>query len=155
MKSLAATGIVAASMLAIPAPSSADVRVGIGVHIGNGPRYGRYDDGTFRIGYNRGYDDGYKEGGKDGRRGERFSFWDEGRYRNGDRGYRRNYGPRWQYSDGYRNGFEAGYRRGYAAFSRRYDRRYDRGYDRGYDRYDYRHKHAGSDDWCYDRHDRR
>jgi hypothetical protein len=127
MKSLAATGLLAVSMLAIPATSQADVRVGIHIDA----RGGYHRDGQ-RIGYNLGYEDGYREGTKDGRRGDRYGFWDEGRYRDGDHGYRGSYGPRWEYRNAYRNGFEAGYRRAYAGFRRGYD---DRRYDRGDDRY--------------------
>jgi hypothetical protein len=119
-------------MLAIPAPSQAEVRVAVGVYFDSGHRYDRRYGGTFRIGYDRGYEDGYKEGVKDGRRGERYSFWDEGRYRDGDHGYRGSFGPRWEYANGYRNGFEAGYRSGFGPYGyrHRYDRRYhDRYYE--------------------------
>lgn len=125
MKSLAATGLIAASMLAVPAPSQAGVNIGI--RIDRGSRY--YDAG--RIAYNRGYEDGYHEGEKDGRHGDRFGFWDEGRYRGGDHGYRRSYGPRWEYANAYRRGFEAGYRRAFESYNRyRY-------YGRGRYRYPY------------------
>ncbi len=151
MKSLAATGLLAASMLAMPAASQADVRIGIQLGERN-----RYYSGT-RIAYDRGYEDGYHEGAKDGRRGDRYGFWDEGRYRDGDHGYRGSYGPRWEYRNSYRRGFEAGYRGGYQSFRARWnerDDRYDR-YDRDrYDRDSNRHRHRGSDEWCYDRHDR-
>jgi hypothetical protein len=128
MKSLATTGLLAASMLAIPAPAKADVHIGLGIRIDHGRD--RYDGR--RIAYDRGYEDGHREGEKDGRRGERFSFWDEGRYRDGDHGYRGGFGPRWEYTSAYRRGFEAGYRRAYDSyFHGRYDRR------EGYrDRYD-------------------
>ena len=119
MKPFAASSILAGSMLLIPAPSTqADVRVGI--RIGD---YDRRHADTFRIGYDRGVNDGYQEGVKDGRRGDRFNFRDEGRYRSGAPGYRGNYGPRFEYANGYRRGFEAGYSRGYSAYAPRHDRR--------------------------------
>ena len=131
MKSLAATGLLAASMLAIPAPAKAGVHIGLGIRIDHDRHY--YD--VHRIAYDRGYEDGHREGEKDGRRGERFSFWDEGRYRDGDHGYRNSYGPRWEYTNAYRRGFEAGYRRAYDSYSRyQYDRDYRDRYD-GRDRY--------------------
>lgn len=145
MKSFTATGLVAASMLAIPAPSAADVRIGVGIHIDNGYRRERYYQDTYGVGYDRGYEDGYREGGKDGRRHERYSFWDEGRYRDGDSGYKGRYGPRWEYRNGYRRGFEAGYRQGYEAYSYGY-----RDYRGG--GWSYRHRHPGRGDWCYERH---
>lgn len=132
MKALAATSLMALALLALPATALADVRVGVGIRIDNGYYYeGRYPD-TVRVGYHNGYDDGYNEGRKDARRHERYSFWDEGRYRDGDRGYHGRYGPRYEYVNGYRRGFETGYHRGFAA-NRRYSDHDD--HDRyGYDR---------------------
>jgi hypothetical protein len=122
MRSLAATGFIAASVLAMPAASQAGVNIGI--HVGGS----RYND-VSRIAYDRGYEDGYHEGEKDGRHGDRFGFWDEGRYRDGDHGYKRNYGPRWEYTNAYRRGFESGYRRAYDVYMRyRYDDRDRYGY---------------------------
>jgi hypothetical protein len=112
MKSLAATGLLSVSMLAVTAP--ADAGVNIGIRVDRGSRY--YDGG--RVAYNRGFEDGYREGQKDGRKGDRYGFWDEGRYRDGDHGYNRRYGSRWEYTSVYRRGFEEGYRRAYGAFSR-------------------------------------
>lgn len=137
MKSLAATGLIAASMLAVPGPSQAGINIGIRID-NRGSRY--YDSG--RIAYNRGYEDGCREGEKDGRHGDRFGFWDEGRYRGGDHGYRRSYGPRWEYTNAYRRGFEAGYRRSFES--------YNRYRDYGRDRYRYP---EGGRDW-YDGRDR-
>jgi hypothetical protein len=124
MKSLAATGLLAASMLAMPASSQADVRIGVGI---------RLDGHSNRIAYDQGYEDGYHEGRKDGHRRDRYGYWDEGRYRDGDHGYKGRYGPRWEYRNVYRRGFEEGYRRGYRSFHVRYDDRYDDRYRR-YDR---------------------
>jgi len=148
MKSLATAGLIAASMLAIPAPSQAGINIGI--HIDSrGSRY--YDSG--RVAYNRGYEDGYHEGQKDGNHGDRFGFWDEGRYRDGDHGYRRSYGPRGEYTNAYRRGFEAGYRRAYGNYDRdRYygRERYRSPYD-GRERDDDRGRDRGRYDDRYDR----
>jgi hypothetical protein len=123
---------MALSLLALPAQSQAGVHVGVGIRIDNGYYYdGRYPD-TVRIGYHTGYDDGYNEGVKDARHHERFSFWDEGRYRDGDHGYHGRLGPRYEYVNGYRRGFESGYRRGFETSRRDYDRRDD--YRDRYDR---------------------
>jgi hypothetical protein len=114
MKSLAATGLLTVSMLAITAPAHAGVNIGI--RVDRGSRY--YDAG--RVAFDRGYEDGYREGQKDGRKGDRYGFWDEGRYRDGDHGYNRRYGSRWEYSSVYRRGFEEGYRRAYSSYNRGY-----------------------------------
>jgi hypothetical protein len=79
----------------------------------NGRYYGR--GGAFDEGYMRGFDEGAKEGSKDGRRGTRFELWSEGRYRDGDHGYKSTYGPRTTYVSGFRRGYEEGYRRGYGS----------------------------------------
>jgi len=149
MKALAATGLIAASMLAIPATSEAGINIGI--RVDRGSRY--YDTG--RIAYDRGYEDGYHEGEKDGRHGDRYGFWDEGRYRDGDHGYNRRYGPRREYTNAYRRGFEAGYRRAYASYSRynRYDSR-DRYGNDGRDRYPDDGRDPYDDRYPYDSRDR-
>lgn len=117
MKPLAAAGL----LLALAAPAHA----------------ADYYADARRYAYDRGYEDGLHEGEKDGKHGDRFQFSDEGRYRDGDHGYNRRYGPRHQYTSLYRRGFEEGYRRAYERFTpyRSYGRgRYD---DRYYgDRYD-------------------
>jgi len=131
MKVLTA-GLIAAMTLILPSTAEADVRVGVGIRLGDG--YNSRD--TRRFGFDRGYDEGYREGLKDGRRGERYSFWDEGRYRDSDRGYRHSYGPRWEYREGYKNGFQSGYRRGYQSSRPHYNNR--NGWNDGYrddDRY--------------------
>lgn len=115
--------LAAAAFVAVPAESRADVRAGVGIQVGDG--YNRTHRNTWSAGYGRGFEDGQREGIKDLRHHERFSFWDEGRYRDGDVGYRGWMGPRYEYVSAYRRGFEEGYRKGY----RRYDysdRRYDR-----------------------------
>ena len=123
---IAASLLTSTLTLAVPGASTADVRVGVGIHVGSDGWYGqRYRD-TFRYGYDRGLQEGLHEGEKDARRDERFSFWDEGRYRDADRGYKGWMGPRREYANGYERGFEEGYRRAYRRFDRRYDGRWDR-----------------------------
>jgi len=111
MKSLATTGLISVSMLAMTAPAWAGVNIGI--RLDGGSRY--YEAG--RVAYDRGFEDGYHEGQKDGRHGDRFGFWDEGRYRDGDHGYNRRYGSRYEYTSVYRRGFEQGYRRAFSVFN--------------------------------------
>lgn len=124
MKILGMTAaLAAAAFVAVPTESRADVHVGVGIHVGND--YNRGYRNTWRIGYDRGFEDGEREGVKDGRRHERFSYRDEGRYRDGDGGYRGWMGPRHEYVNAYRRGFQEGYRNGYRRYDYR-DRRYDR-----------------------------
>jgi hypothetical protein len=109
-----ATGLLAtASLLAVPEPAAAGV--GFGVQLDHGTGYGS-GRGVFRAGYERGYDDGYREGAKDGRHDQRYSFWDDKRYRRADAGYHGWMGPKHRYQDAYRRGYEEGYRRAYARF---------------------------------------
>ena len=114
--------------------------------------YYRYRHEPGRRAYEEGFRDGVDKGERDGKRGERYSLRRHGDYRDADDGYRREYGPRYQYQRVYRQGFEEGYRRAYGTYARydRYDR-YDRyGRDRDYDRYRDRGRY---DD--YDRYDDR
>jgi hypothetical protein len=133
---LMTAGLLASALTLASAPETrADVRVGVGVRLGN------YDSrGTWRYGYNRGVDEGYRQGERDARRSERFGYRDEGRYRDSDRGYKRWMGPRYEYAHGYRRGFEEGYARGYRRFAR--NDRYD-----GRDRYDRRDPYDRRDRW--------
>jgi len=66
--------------------------------------------------------DGHEAGLRAGRAGRRFDPMAESRFRNGDRGYKRDFGPREQYRFFYRDAFRDGYERGYWA-ARRDDRR--------------------------------
>jgi hypothetical protein len=76
---------------------------------GAGP-YGAYrSDLAFTTGYNDGYERGLDDG-EDRRRNNPVA---ESRYRDGDHGYRREYGPREAYKIRYREGFLQGYQRGY------------------------------------------
>lgn len=85
-----------------------------------------YGQGTFRIGLDYGYGEGLREGRRDGERRREYRFSDDRRFRRGDAGYRRSYGPRHEYVRGFRAGYERGYRAGYEAASR---------HARGYGRY--------------------
>jgi hypothetical protein len=137
MKRLCIAGMVAAgAALAVPTESRADFRISVGVVADYGHRHG--GGPAFRHGYDRGWREGSEEGRRDGRRCRDPRFWREGEYRDGDKGYRRWMGPRWDYTAGFRQGYEAGYRRAYAAARPGWR---DHGNDRGYrDRY-------GHDDW--------
>jgi hypothetical protein len=108
---------LAAGFALTPVPTRAEVRVGI--HIGNGqPVYGRdYDRGRYharRIAFDNGYRDGLREGEKDNSHHDRYNYRDERRYREGDAGYRRDYGSRYEYVNTYRDGFEEGYSQAYS-----------------------------------------
>jgi len=60
-----------------------------------------------------GYEDGYEAGVNDARARRRFDPVLEIRYRNGDRGYEREYGSRDDYRVRYRDAFRQGYEQGY------------------------------------------
>ncbi len=66
-----------------------------------------------RVAYDTGYREGWKEGEKDARRGDRFAYQDEREFRNGDRGYHRQYGDRERYRQSFRSGYAAGYSEAY------------------------------------------
>lgn len=118
---------VAAMLAAFTASAAADDGYYRGRSGSRGYGYGRE---TFRIGLDKGYSEGLREGRRDGERHRGYRFSDDRRFRRGDAGYRRSFGPRYEYVQGYRSGYERGYRAGYEA-SRRYA--YRRGY--GGDRY--------------------
>jgi hypothetical protein len=129
--------LVASVALAAPLPAQA----GVGITVVYNDDRGRYEDYRYRnqasrIAFDHGYRDGLREGEKDDRHDDRFEYRDEGRYRDGDSGYKREYGPRSAYISAYRRGFIDGYRRGYANVPS-HDRYDDRGgRDDRYDRYD-------------------
>jgi flagellar biosynthesis/type III secretory pathway protein FliH len=81
-----------------------------------------------RAAYDNGYREGLKEGEKDARRGDRFDFRDEGAFRDGDRGYRRQFGDRDRYRQAFRSGFSDGYSEAY----RRLNVRNNRGWNGPY-----------------------
>jgi hypothetical protein len=132
--------LAGAALLAAPTQSQAAVRIGVGVFLGHPDyRYGYgyngygYNRDTFRIGYERGVQDGAEHGRHDGWRNESFDFVHDRRYRCGDAGYHRDFGPKDVYVNGYRRGYEEAYRSAYRdARHERYDR--DDHYDRD-DRY--------------------
>ncbi len=76
-------------------------------------RYGRYD-----LAASNGYSDGYDSGVDDGRDRRRNDPLAESRYRNGDQGYEREYGPRETYKLRYRDAFRQGYLDGYSSGAR-------------------------------------
>jgi hypothetical protein len=120
----AAVAVAAAGAASVPAEAKADTRFGIGIVVGSDHGYGYRD--SYRYGYDRGAQEGAEHGFKDGRRGKTFSFWEHGEYRDGDHGYHRWMGPRWDYRAGYRRGYEASYRRSYAAAGPAYPDRENR-----------------------------
>lgn len=87
-------------------------QVRLGIQIGHERPVYRYN--VDRIGFDNGYQDGLREGARDDRRDERFNYRDERLYREGDAGYRFEYGSRYAYVSAYRRGFEDGYRRAYS-----------------------------------------
>jgi hypothetical protein len=144
MNRIAISTLAALVALGTTAPAQAGVQVGVVIASDRAGYYDRayYDRDDYRgrynverIAFDNGYRDGLREGEKDDRHNERFDYRDEGRYRSGDSGYRREYGPRYEYVSFYRRGFAEGYRRGYANVRshRRYDDR-DWRDDRRYDR---------------------
>ena len=127
MNRIAISAIAATVALTSTPQAEAGVRVGVviasdrGVYNDRDGYRGRYN--VERIAYDNGYRDGIREGEKDDRRDDRFNYRDEGRYRDGDAGYRREYGPKYEYVSAYRRAFAEGYRRGYANVRSHY--RYD------------------------------
>jgi hypothetical protein len=144
----ALAGVLAPGAMAVPAGAAAADdgysrgRYGSRGHESRGYGYG-YGYDTFRIGLDNGYEEGLREGRRDGERRRDYRFSDDRRFRRGDAGYRRSFGPRHEYVRGFRSGYERGYRAGYEA-SRRYAYGRGRGYgrdryykDRPYGRYPY------------------
>jgi hypothetical protein len=145
---IAAGAVAASALTAIPAQAGI-----IDLIFGGGyDRRGRYRDGYQRSqytrgrGFDRGYRDGANHGRKDGDKGRSFYVARDNDFRDADNGYRRDYGPRYEYARGYRDGYEEGYRRGYAEYGREY---YGRGRyrDDGY----YGRGRNGDRDGYYDR----
>ena len=132
------TALAASVALTSSVPAQAGVQVGVVIASNRSGYYERDGyrgrNGSERVAFDNGYRDGLREGEKDDRHDDRFDYRDEGRYRSGDSGYHREYGPRFEYVSAYRRGFAEGYRRGYANVRPgRYDdrgRRDRRGYDR-------------------------
>lgn len=72
-----------------------------------------YRDHAFGAGFERGQRDGQHEGWNDGRHGRRMELWRESDYRDADNGYKRSYGSRTAYAQGYRRGYQEAYRQSY------------------------------------------
>jgi hypothetical protein len=137
-------GLMAATLLAVPLTARADDDDWwrndrdwrndgrYGDYRSNG--YGRGRTRTFDFGFDRGFREGQKEGQNDARRRRSFDPSRHGSWRDTDKGYRSQYGPRFQYEGGYRRGFMQGYR---AAFDQYFGRngRYGNGRYDGYDPY--------------------
>ena len=73
---------------------------------------GSYSDAR-QVAYDNGYREGLREGERDVRRGDRFEFRDEGTFRDGDKGYRRQFGDRERYRQMFRRGYAEGYEAAY------------------------------------------
>jgi hypothetical protein len=139
---LLASGL-AVGLLAVALPSQAgSLRVGV-VFSSDDHGYGHRDDrgygyrDTYRVGYDRGREEGFEHGVKDGRRHRDFGFAHDRKYRRGDHGYRRHYGPKHVYVEGFRSGYQAGYRSGYrSAYGHRHHERDDWRERDARDRYD-------------------
>jgi hypothetical protein len=113
-------GVFALGAMAVPAGADDSHSRGRYGSRGYGDRYGYgYGYDTFRIGLDNGYEEGLREGRRDGDRRRDYRFSNDRRFRRGDAGYRRSFGPRHEYVRGFRAGYERGYRAGYEA-SRRY-----------------------------------
>ena len=112
MTVIAAGALMAAAVLAFPAPSQAQVDVfgGRDSRASRDDRYGNQD--AYRIGYDKGYQDGQERGvrGRSGSGGQDLAR--DPRYRKGDAGYKKSYGPRQEYIAGYRDGYEQAVQRG-------------------------------------------
>lgn len=113
-RGIVGTALLLGTALALPAAAPADWGVAVDVRVGHAPA--RWGGGpAYRHGYDRGWREGSEEGHRDGRKRREARYWRENEYRDGDRGYRRWMGPRWDYVAGFRRGYEEGYRRAYAA----------------------------------------
>lgn len=77
---------------------------------GYGYGHERHRD-AYSAGYDRGYQEGARHGRVDGHRHDSYNFWHDREYREADAGYRRHYGSRHRYSEGFQRGYERGYRR--------------------------------------------
>jgi len=66
-------------------------------------------------GYQNGYTEGSNHGRIDGSRGFAFDYANKRDYQVADEGFRREYGDRFAYQEGYRDGFARGYESSYQA----------------------------------------
>ena len=111
-----ATGaLVAAAAMAFPAGSFAEGRRG-DVFGGRDGRGSSRDAGfgfgdTYRIGHDKGLADGLKRAEKARSRGDQGLMRDS-KYRKGDAGYKKSFGPKQDYIAGYRDGYEQAFLNG-------------------------------------------
>ncbi|HEY3121366.1 MAG TPA: hypothetical protein VGL15_12125 [Vicinamibacteria bacterium] len=110
---MAAGALAAASLTALPA----EAQIFGGNRDGRARRQSRnvygQTDAAYRYGYERGFGDGIDHGAKDVDKRHDFNFAHSKDYRNGDKGYKSSYGPKYDYIAGYRAGYEEGYATGY------------------------------------------
>jgi hypothetical protein len=131
MSMMAAATLMGTAVLAFPASSPAqvldDVFGGRDSRAARDDRSGYQD--AYRIGHDKGYQDGIERGsrGRSGSGGHDLAR--DPRYRKGDAGYKKSYGPRQEYIAGYRDGYEQAVSGGRAADPYGYGRegRYGRG----------------------------
>ena len=90
--------------------------------------WGGYDRGGYagveRVAYDNGFREGIREGERDARKRHRYEPTRNGDWRDGDNGYRREYGDRGFYRRNFRSGFEAGYSQGFRRFDDGRNRRW-------------------------------
>jgi hypothetical protein len=125
--------VTAALVTAFTGVAAADDGYYRGGRSGGHGRYGgyeRYGYDTFRIGADNGYGEGLREGRRDGARGREYRFSRDSKFRHGDSGYRRAFGPKYEYVQGFRAGYVRGYRAGYESATRYAYGRYGYGRDR-------------------------
>lgn len=109
--------VSAAAVFAFALPASAGAQTPLGWHVryDSGPSQyysRRYEDGR-RVARDKGYQEGLHHGDQAARRRKPFDLNREKDYRNGDEGYRREYGSREEYREAFRSGFAEGYREAY------------------------------------------
>ncbi len=146
--------VVGLATVALAVPSEAQsARISVGAAFSTGSQYpapdrypqqrppyaGRPGAGGYGAGdvaLNRGFNDGYEQGFEAARHRDRYDPQREGWYRDGRRGYDRDYGmSRDQYRTVYRRGFMQGYGAGYRDWQRGMRGGYGRGGDWRDDRY--------------------
>jgi hypothetical protein len=108
-------GVAALMGLALAGPATASAQVRDVDERGN---Y-RYESYSGRAGFENGYEDGLKRGRHDGEHRARYDVTKDSKYREGDHGYKRSYGPMSEYVRSYRQGYEQGYSDGFAPYSYR------------------------------------
>ena len=118
MKRLLLVSALGVAALALTAPAQAQTRGWIDDGRSYSAQRSYYDSG--RTAYDNGFREGVKQGEKDGRKNDRFRYQDENTYRQGDKGYHREYGPVDRYRQSFRTGYAAGYSEGYQRYARSY-----------------------------------